>query len=87
MNKEQFAAIVTEVKKTGLPYAVYPNTYLINVTDSCGVIHSYYASTGTAIFRDGNNKYHSQKHTEKGMLLSKFLELCKNVDDIMDFFD
>lgn len=87
MKKEQFAAVVSEVEKTGLSFKAYPETYLINVTDISGIVQSYYASTGTAIFRDSNNKYHSQKHTERGMQLNKFLELCNSEDDIMDFFD
>lgn len=73
---------------TGLPCQGYPQTKLINVADTDGVIQSYYASTGTAVFRDGNNKYKSHKHTERNMAFDRFLALCKGEEDILEtFFD
>lgn len=87
MDKSEFAAAVSKVESAGLFCKVYPNNYLINVTDTDGIIQSYYASTGTAMFRDGNDKYKAQRHTERGMTLDRFIGLCKGDEDILDFFD
>ena len=86
MNKELFDAAIAEVAKTGLEYKVYPSTKLINVTDVDGIIQSYYASTGTAMFRDGNDKYKSHKHTERNFSLERFLALCSGKEDILETF-
>lgn len=73
---------------TGVPFKGYPQTKLINVTDVDGVIQSYYSTTGTAVFRDGNNKYKSHKHTEHNLTFERFLALCKGDEDILTtFFD
>lgn len=72
----------------GMTFKGYPQTKLINVTDEDGIIQSYYASTGTAVFRDGNNKYNSHKHTERNISFERFLALCKGDEDILTtFFD
>lgn len=86
LDKEVFFNIVEKVRKSGLQFKDYPNTYQINVTDTDGVIQSYYASTGTAVFRDGNSKYTAQRHTEKGMKLERFLSFCKGEEDIIANF-
>ena len=87
MTQEDFSNAVLKVVNAGLTYQVYPNNYLINVTDVDGIIQSYYASTGTAMFRDGNDRFKSQKHTEKHMPLDRFIGLCKGDEDILDFFN
>ena len=86
MDKQEFAKIIEKVKATGLSYKEYPNNYLVNVTDTDGTIQSFYSSTGTAIFRDGNDKYNSQKHTEHDMSLDRFLRLCSGEEDILETF-
>lgn len=86
MNKELFQEYEEKVKATGLEYKVYPNNYLINVTDVDGVIQSFYSSTGTAIFRDGNDKYKQKKHSEYNMTLERFLNLCDGKEDILETF-
>ena len=86
MTREEFNTVIQRVKDSGLKYKEYPNTYQVNVTDVDGTIQSYYASTGTAIFRDGNDKYNSQRHTERGMALDKFLKLCSGEEDILETY-
>lgn len=86
MNNAEFEKLEHLVKETGLKYKAYPNNYLINVTDVDGVIQSYYTSTGTAIFRDGNDIYISQKHTEHNMPLEHFLKLCSGELDILQTY-
>ena len=86
MTHDEYDAVVAKVEATGLPYKTYPNTYQINITDVDGIIQSYYASKGTAVFRDGNDSYRSQRHTEHGMSIERFLDFCKGDEDIMDFF-
>lgn len=77
-----------QIRAVGLDFKVYPTTGLINVTDVDGVIQSYYTTTGTAVFRDGNDKYKSKKHTERNMAFGRFLALCKGDEDILEtFFD
>lgn len=86
MDRNEFAQVIEKVKATGLKYKEYPNNYLINVTDTDGTIQSFYASTGTAVFRDGNDKYKSQKHSEYNMQLDRFLRLCSGEEDILEAF-
>ena len=86
MNKEEFQDIVAQVKATGLEYKEYPNNYLINVTDVDGVVQSFYSSTGTAIFRDGNDKYKQKRHSEYNMTVERFLDLCNGKEDILEAF-
>lgn len=72
----------------GLSYKGYQQTKMINVEDEDGIIQSYYTTTGTAVFRDGNNKYKSHKHTERNIPFLRFLALCKGDEDILTtFFD
>ena len=89
MNNTEFDLLVSKASQTGLPIKAYPNQWLINVMDSDGTIQSFYASTGTAIFRDGNNKYRSHKKTFRDFPYDRFLSLCKGDgdDDILDFFE
>lgn len=76
------------VETSGMSYKTYPSNGLINVTDIDGTVQSYYTTTGTAIFRDGNDKYKSKKHTEHNMSFDRFLSLCKGEEDILEtFFD
>lgn len=87
MTHEEYDAVVAKVNAAGLPYKTYPNAYQINITDTDGIIQSYYASKGTAVFRDGNDSYRSQKHTEKGMSIDRFIAFCEGSEDIMEFFN
>lgn len=75
-----------KVEDVGLKSKVYPNNGLINVTDVDGTIQSFYTTTGTAIFRDGNDPFSSHKHTEKDMPFERFLTLCKGDEDILETF-
>lgn len=86
MDNELFQQMEAKVKTTGLEYKSYPNNYLINVTDTDGVVQSFYCSTGTAIFRDGNNRYKQNKHTEYDFSFDRFLDLCKGTEDILEAF-
>lgn len=86
MNQTEFQKIIEKVKESGLNFKVYPNTYLINVTDYEGVVQSFYCSTGTAIFRDGNDRYKQNRHTEYDMKLERFIDLCSGKEDILEEF-
>lgn len=68
----------------GLHYQSYPKTRLINVTDKFEVIQSFYTTTGTAVFRDSNNKYKQQRKTVRDMDYAEFIRLCSNPDEILD---
>ena len=56
------------------------------VTDNNGIIQSYYASTGTAVFRNSNDRYNSKKHTEKNMSNRRFISFCTGEEDILTTF-
>lgn len=86
MDNSTFTDLIFKVVQKELEYTSYRNTWLINVTDQDGVIQSYYASTGTAVFRDGNNKYTSAKHTERNFSFDRFLDLCSGKEDIIETF-
>lgn len=77
---------IDKVEVSGLRFKIYPQTKMINVTDVDNVIQSYYCSTGTAVFRDGNDKYKSYKHTERNMPFDRFLSLCRGDEDIIATF-
>lgn len=77
---------IERVAKSGLQYKVYPQTKMINVTDVDNVIQSYYTTTGTAVFRDGNDKFKSHRHTEHDMPFERFLSLCSGDEDIIELF-
>ena len=77
---------IDKVEVSGLRFKIYPQTKMINVTDVDNVIQSYYCSTGTAVFRDGNDKYKSHKHTEHNMPFDRFLSLCRGDEDIIATF-
>ena len=88
MNPAEFDYLIQKAVEAGLTYKAYPAQWLLNITDSDGTVQSYYASTKTAIFRDGNDKYRSQKHTERNFPYDRFIALCigEGDDDILDFF-
>ena len=77
---------IKKVEVSGLKYKVYPQTKMINVTDVDNVVQSYYCSTGTTIFRDGNDTYKSHKHIERDMSFDRFLSLCRGDEDIIETF-
>lgn len=77
---------IEQLRNTNLRFVGYPQTKHINVTDVDNVVQSYYTTTGTAVFRDGNDKYKSAKHTERGMSLERFIALCKGEEDILETF-
>ena len=87
VSHNELAAMLRMFIEAELPYKLYRDTYLINVTDVDGIIQSYYASTGTAVFRDGNDRFKSHRHTEKNMSIERFISLCKGEEDILDFFN
>lgn len=67
-------------------YIGYDRTKMVNVTDVDGTVQSFYTTTGTAVFRDGNDKYKSRRHTERNMTFERFLSLCKGDEDILTTF-
>ena len=81
MSREEFEKIYKQVEASGLKFAVYPKTFLVNVIDCDGITQSYYASTGTAMFRDGNDWKKNQSKKVTGMSLERFLYLCKGEGD------
>ena len=89
MNHAEFDFLINKAKGVGLSVSAYPNQWLINIIDSDGVTQSYYTTTGTAIFRDGNDKYKSKKKTLRDFSYDKFITLCKGDgdEDILDFFE
>lgn len=86
MSIETFNDMLKDVYLLNLEYKAYPKQYLINVTDVDDTIQSYYASTRTAIFRDGNDKYRSKKHIEHNFSWERFLKLCLGDEDIIEAF-
>ena len=90
MNRTEFDNLVQMATDAGLKVVSYPKTWLINATDSDGTVQSYYASTGTAIFRDGNDDryYRAKKKTFRDFPYDRFIALCvgDGDDDILDFF-
>lgn len=88
MTLSEFNDIMHMFWKEDLHIKAYPNTFLINAQDCDGVWQSYYASTGTAIFRDGNDKYKSRRVTVRNMPLRRFMDLCKDnsEDDIQEIY-
>ena len=88
MSREEFATIVQQAEASGLKFAAYPKTFLLNVIDCDGITQSYYASTGTAMFRDGNDWRTSKSKKVSGISLDRFLYLCKGEgdDDIVTLY-
>lgn len=83
---DDFNLMHEEALAASLPVKAFPSTYMLNVTDVNGIVQSYYASTGTAIFRDSNAKWGQKRHTEKDMPFERFLALCKGEEDIINTF-
>lgn len=79
-----YGKALKEIEHSGLKFTPYPQTKLINVEDKYGIIQSYYASTGTAVFRDSNHKYNAQRRTVRLMMCDEFIELCLDGDKIFD---
>lgn len=63
--------------RCAIKHTVYPDTYMINCYDTNEVIHSYYGSTQTAVFRKSNDK-NAEKRTVKNMPPNKFAYACKH---------
>lgn len=89
MNNMLFEDMVSLAEMAGLEVTLYPKQRLINIKDSDEIIQSYYASTGTAIFRDCNDKWKQKRKTFRNFPFDRFLVLCKGDtdDDILDFFE
>ena len=87
MTRDEFDALVMRFADAGLQVESYPKTYLINAHDCDDVIQSYYASTGTAIFRDGNGR-NAKRVTVRNMPHEKFISLCRDnsTEDIQEIY-
>lgn len=83
---DEFEAMHQAAVEAGLRVTPYPGTKMLNVTDVDGVVQSYYTTTGTAIFRDGPDRYKQNRHTEKDLPFERFLALCKGEEDILGTF-
>ena len=81
-----FDTALEKISRSGLGYTTYPQTKLINVEDYNGIIQSYYASTGTAVFRDCNNKFKQRRVTVREMPCDRFIELCQDGGEIYDTY-
>jgi hypothetical protein len=81
-----FDAALDLFHKSSLKYVTYPQTKLINAEDYNGIIQSYYASTGTAIFRDSNNKYKQRRVTVREMPCEQFIKLCADGGEIYETY-
>ena len=81
-----FNMSLEKFRDSGLKYTTYPQTKLINAEDYNGIIQSYYASTGTAVFRDSNNKYTQRRVTVREMPCDEFIRLCKDGGEIYDTY-
>ncbi len=81
IDDNEFKELVGNFANCNLPYTVYPKNQLINVTDRNGVIHSYYAGTGTAMFRKENGEK-AQKKVIRNFKASYFGYYCMNPDKI-----
>lgn len=88
MTWDEFNDIVRMLSEEDLRIKVYPDTRLINAQNCDGVWQSYYASTATAIFRDGNDKYNQRRVTVRHLPLCRFIDLCKDnsEEDIQEIY-
>ena len=82
-----FDEMLQKAIDAGLHGKGYPKTGLINCTDSDGTIQSYYTTTGTAIFRDGNLR-NSKRVTVRDLPFDRFITLCvgKDADILEEYF-
>lgn len=78
MTEREYNGIVSKFKDANLAIATYPQTRLINAEDCDGITQSYYASTGTAIFRMSNDKFDNRRITLKNMAVDEFIDYCAN---------
>lgn len=78
MTEREYNEIVSMFRQANLAIATYPQTRLINAEDCDGTTQSFYASTGTAIFRMSNNKFEKRRITVKNMRAEEFVDYCKN---------
>lgn len=85
-NEFNFDDALEKFHVSSLKYVTYPQTKLINAEDFNGIIQSYYASTGTAVFRDSNNKFKQRRVTVREMPCERFIELCINGGDIYEIY-
>lgn len=86
-TKQTFDDMMQKAIAAGLHGKGYPKTGLINCKDSDGTIQSYYTTTGTAIFRDGNLR-DSARVTVRNLPFDRFITLCigKDADILAEYF-
>lgn len=82
-----FDEMVQKAIDAGLHGKGYRKTGLINCADSDGTIQSYYTTTRTAIFRDGNLR-NSKRVTVRNLDYDRFITLCvgKDADILEEYF-
>lgn len=76
MTDTEFKIILSALDDIDIAYTPYPQTRLINAEDCDGTTQSYYASTGTAIFRMSNDKYDKRRKTVRNMRIDDFIHFC-----------
>ena len=78
MTDAEYNNVVDMFRTADLAFVPYPQTRLINAEDCDGTMQSYYASTGTAIFRMSNDKFDKRRMTLKNMKPDEFIDFCAN---------
>lgn len=78
MTSIEYNKTLSTFNSSNLAVSAYPQTMLINAEDCDGTVQSYYASTGTAIFRMSNDKFDKRRMTVRNMRPEKFIELCSD---------
>lgn len=63
--------------ETGLQYQFYNAGIQVNVTDRKGVVHSYYPTTGTCIFRQVGSR---TGRTERGRTFYQFVDTVQKIE-------
>lgn len=78
MTETEFNEVLSMFQSANLAITPYPQTRLINAEDCDGTTQSFYASTGTAIFRMSNDKFDKRRITLKNMKPEEFIDYCEN---------
>ena len=86
MTKDIFDQMIAKARAAGLHTEAYPKTWMINCEDVDGTVQSFYTTTGTAVFRDGNGR-RAKRVTVRNMDFNRFIELCVGeTADILEIY-
>jgi len=84
--KSELKFVADIFEENGIEYKAYNSGVQYNTSDKNGVIHSFYPTTGTMLFHQGNDRRSKATRSVRGGNVFDFIDYLTNVEKIQHLF-